>query len=624
MPMITGSDTRMYSPRSESNMGYSKDDDDYKYGAGDPEHMEELKDKKMAEKDKPSEVSQLPHLQLSIPKPELPQLPGLMEEEEDPLMMDDQFNEGQQFGAMTGMPDMGNLSIGNATGTMPAPGGMLATGEPMENAWSTLMKEDEEDDEKPDPKKFTKPKKIPRVTYNPDIDINRYRRLADENVVETRETDKFPPTAYGNPDYFTTGEPMDLAWRLFKAQQTLYGFSNRAVEDMTKPSRSNIWISPKSKNTKGALSSDEYSRLSDEMLARLGQLSAKGGFMITSAKGKGEWGTEPSFMLTDVPPHMHDDIRQLADEYEQESIAVSGAGDKGAQFVEPSGKVTGKFSGMEFQQNPEYSTDYPSGQKLTFTGYSDPVQTGEPMDDAWSSLIKSRLDRIRGKEQKPFSREQFEIQPGGADITTANTRRAKRTSRQMSPMKNRGLDLSPHSVDYSHLGIKTKQPLRLFPRDYDQQLGTQQKRQLLANVPQVQAGHALGPESRYNPKPHKLSSPKGRPIREPGEPKLRGQKLSKSANLLRKDIEDLKKKVDYMKFNQIRRLLTQLKNSVERQERRLKAANQGGHGNNREAGHMEAQNKTTKPTGATESMDMPDSWGAPSTMFAARGSGRVG
>ena len=39
---------------------------------------------------------------------------------------------------------------------------------------------------------------------------------------------------------------------------------------------------------------------------------------------------------------------------------------------------------------------------------------------------------------------------------------------------------------------------------------------------------------------------------------------------------------------------------------------------------MEAQNKTTKPTGATESMDMPDSWGAPSTMFAARGSGRVG
>ena len=456
--MITGSDTRMYSPRSESNLGYSKDDDDYKYGVGDPEHMEELRDKKMAEKDKPSEVSELPHLQLSIPKPEIPQLPGLMEEEEeDPLMMDDQFNEGQQFGAMTGMPDMGNLSIGNATGTMPAPGGMLATGEPMQNAWSTLMKKDEEDDEKPDPKTFTKPKKIPRPFFDPEKDINRYRRVADENIVGTSETDlragRILPTAYGNPDYFTASEPID---------------------------------------------------------------------------------------------------------------------------------------------------------------------------DAWSSLTKSRLDKIRGKEQKPFTREQFEIQPGGADIDTANTRRAKRVSRQMSPMKHRGLDLDHHSVDYSHLGIKTKQPLRLFPRDYDQQMGTQQKRQLLANVPQAQAGHALGPESRYNPKPHKLSSPKGIPIKEPGEPKLRGQKLSKSANLLRKDIEDLKKKVDYMKFNQIRRLLTQLKNSVERQERRLKAANQGGHGNNREAGHMEAQNKTTKPTGGTDTIDLPDSWGAPSTMFAARGSGRVG
>jgi hypothetical protein len=34
MPM-TGSDTRMYSPRSESMLGYTKDDDDYRYGGKD-------------------------------------------------------------------------------------------------------------------------------------------------------------------------------------------------------------------------------------------------------------------------------------------------------------------------------------------------------------------------------------------------------------------------------------------------------------------------------------------------------------------------------------------------------------------------------------------------------------
>jgi len=179
---------------------------------------------------------------------------------------------------------------------------------------------------------------------------------------------------------------MDLAWRLLKAQQTLHGFSHRSVEDMTSPSRSNIWISPKSKHIKEELSNEEYSRLSDEMLARLGQLNAKGEFTITSAKGKGQWGPEPSFMLTDVPAHLHDDIHRLADEYEQDSVAVSGAGDKGAQFVKPDGKVTDEFGGMEFQENPEFSTDYPSGQRLAFTNSSDPVQTGEPMDIAMRLL----------------------------------------------------------------------------------------------------------------------------------------------------------------------------------------------------------------------------------------------
>jgi hypothetical protein len=94
---------------------------------------------------------------------------------------------------------------------------------------------------------------------------------------------------------------------------------------------------------------------------------------------------------------------------------------------------------------------------------------------------------------------------------------------------------------------------------------------------------------------------------------------------VREDIEEVRKKMDYMRFSQIRRLLQQLKDATERQERRLKAAKQGGHGNNREAGHREAQDSTTRPEGATEDMENdPKNWGAPSTLFASRGSGRVG
>lgn len=377
MPM-TGSDTRMYSPRSESMLGYTKDDDDYKYGVGDPKEMDKLRDEKQSKKEAEEKTDDLPHLKISIPKPE-PEMPPMMpEEEEEEPMMDDQFNEGQQFGAMTGMPDMGNLSLGAATGTMPAPGGMLATGEPMEDAWSTLM--------------------------------------------------------------------------------------------------------------------------------------------------------------------------------------------------------------------------------------------------------KSRLDDMGGSEDKSWKQPQYKIQPGGADISTATSRRSKLHSRFLKPSKKRGLDKSPLAVHRSHLGIETKQPLRLFPRGYDQQMGTMQRRKLMGNVPVMPAGHAMGAESAYNPKSPSMAASAGLPIKEPRAPRLRGQALAKSElQLIKSELEEIKKKKDYMQFAQIRRLLRQLKDAAERQERRLKAASQGGHGKNREVGHREGQDSTTRPEGATEDMENdPKNWGAPSTMFAARGSGRVG
>ena len=376
----TGSDTRMYSPRSESNLGYSKDED-YKHGYGDPEEMELARDKKQAENDKPSMTEELPHLQFSIPKPEpsMPSMPPMMDEEEEDPMMDDQFNEGQQFGAMTGMPDVGNLSIGNATGTMPAPGGMLTT--------------------------------------------------------------------------------------------------------------------------------------------------------------------------------------------------------------------------------------------------------GEPMNDAWSSLMKSKLDDMGSAKPKAWKQRQLEIQPGGAQIETANTRRAKRVSRNISPAKKRGLDQAPLSVHRTHLGIATKQPLRLFPRAYGQQQATQSRRKLMGNVPNMPAGHGVGAESDYNPKNPSVASSQGLKIREPRVPGIKGQSFGKSEELalIKQDIEEIQKKQSYMQFTQMRRLVEKLKDALERRDRSRKAAKSGGPGNNREAGHMEAQNKTTRPTGATEDLaNIPESWGAPSTMFSAKGSGRVG
>tara|TARA_R100000406_G_C3115070_1_gene125324 strand:+ start:3408 stop:4559 length:1152 start_codon:yes stop_codon:yes gene_type:complete len=383
MPVSTGSDTRLYNPRSESNLGYTKDPEDYPHGIGDPEAMEAYKDKRMAEKDAEVDSTDLPHLMFEVPKPppEMPEMPGMPMPEDEPVMDDENENAvGAEVSQMTGMPDMGNLSIGAATGTKPGAGGQL-------------------------------------------------------------------------------------------------------------------------------------------------------------------------------------------------------------------------------------------------------VNMSEPMDSAWSSLMKGRLDKVRGAEDKRWKQPQYKIQPGGADITTGTSRRAKLYSRHLQPTKHRGIDRAPLSVHRTHLGVATKQPLKLFPQKYGQQMGSMQRRKLMGNIPQSPAGHAMGPETTYSPRTPKVASSEGLKIRAPTGPKLMGQSLAKSEDLeeLKKELESINKKMDYMHFAQMRRLLRRIKDSMENRERRLKAAVSGGPGENRESGHREGTDGTTKPEGGTENLeDDPKNWGAPSLLFAAKGSGRVG
>lgn len=484
MPPTTGSDTRMYAPRSESNLGYSKDED-YRHGIGDPKAMEEYRDKRQAEKEAEINSDDLPHLKIEVPKP-APEMPPMMPEEEEEPMMDDQFNEGQQFGAMTGMPDMGNLSIGNATGTMPQPGGTLMTGEPMEDAWSSLLKEDHYHE------------------HNVEESDEEVQQYFDEEV---------------RPEVMNPDTPRPHALMDNKKLK-------EKVHDMVR-------------------------------------------------------GREP--FDADLTNELN--YRMVENDLDAQGSPVSDAG------FDPT-----------FQD----------------------VRRSEPMEDAWSTLMKGRLDNVKGAKDQSWKQPQYETQPGGADITTANTRRAKLQSRYVQPSKKRGLDRAPLSVHRSHLGIATKQPLRLFPQKYGQQMGSMARRKLMGNIPTTPAGHAMGPETTYSPKTPKVASGAGLPLKEPRAPMMRGQALAKAElKLIKQDLEELKKKQDYMHFTQIRRLLRQLKDAAERQERRLKAS--AGPGEVKESGHREGQDSTTRPEGATEDMENdPKNWGAPSTIFAARGSGRVG
>ena len=161
-------------------------------------------------------------------------------------------------------------------------------------------------------------------------------------------------------------------------QSTHYGFDPRIVDDSVSQENSNIFIAAKPGNED--MSEEEQDRLSDDMLRDLSTLNEKHGFQITSGTGiTGEYGTEPSFMLTNVPDEAREELNEIARKYGQKELGVSEKGEKGVKYVTPEGQVGMEFGGMEMDPDAEFSTDFPSGQRLTFTN-------SEPMEVSWRLL----------------------------------------------------------------------------------------------------------------------------------------------------------------------------------------------------------------------------------------------
>ena len=540
----TGSDTRMYSPRSESNLGWSKDEDESKYGYGDPEQMEIARDEKQSEEEKTTVTDDLPHLQISIPEPEPPMMPPMMppmEEEEEEMMPSVANPMGADLSAMTGMPDTGNLSIGNAIGTMPAPGGMLATGEPMDMAWRLLKQANYRQ----------AGGTLIRDSEGRVLLVRRNELLPDGSLKPGGSFHGMYELPGGNVDPGETAQEGVMRETLEETGLPLVNMS--ALEP-------NVY--------------DESQKVYHGFTA-------------------------------DIDPSHQGDV-QLSDEHDK------------YMWLHPE-------EALAMQEHPD-GMEMPrwlSQDAIKFFTQMSGQDVEKGITDlAWSSLMKARLDKVKGGEDKSWKQPQYETQPGGSDITTGTSRRAKLQSRFLQPHKKRGIDQAPLSVHRTHLGVETKQPLRMFPEKYGHQMATQARRKLMGNIPQVPAGHGVGAERSYSPKAPKSAPSGGLPLTEPRTPMERGKSFAKS---IKEDVEEVKKKMDYLHFAQIRRLLRRLKDATERQERRLKSKDQSGPGEKGEAGHREAQNSTTRPEGATEDMENdPKNWGAPSTMFVGRGSGRIG
>ena len=141
--MGRSSDTRMYAPRSESSHMFRENHEDERTRTGteDPRDSESKLDKRQAKKEKEEEEDRgIRHI-----KVRRHHLSAMHDDEEEEEGLDDstKLDADREVGLQTNPMGTGgfltSLAMG-AKGPGAAHGHMVATGEPMEHAWSTLLK----------------------------------------------------------------------------------------------------------------------------------------------------------------------------------------------------------------------------------------------------------------------------------------------------------------------------------------------------------------------------------------------------------------------------------------------------------------------------------------------------
>ena len=362
MPMMgRGSDTRMYSPRSESaNMYSSANEDETKYNPASPEYNEQKREeKKRKEEEKKERRSKIKHIKISS-KQKLggdESLDGL----DDGNKRDEEREMGLQGGPAGSRGTLLDLATGakSGTGSAMSPGLPIAMSEPMEDAWSELLKYDEE-----------------RIIGRDDP-----RRLTEEQIEEMRnalyhpgnENDEGRPLRYRRP----RGDPR---------MPPLPGSSN----------------------------------------------------MRNYLQNQGVDFTEG------VP-------------------------------VFPQVRVN--------QDNQGTFRNVPYNDETNFT-------MSESMEDAWSEILKrdtaktiAARRRREARQQFRPSTGQFKTPPGGmSGGVGATKRRHAARMRGISSGKKTGL-MKPHlSVEMSHRGIATKQPMSKDPQKYTAYRGQSEARKIQGNV----------------------------------------------------------------------------------------------------------------------------------------------
>ena len=244
------------------------------------------------------------------------------------------------------------------------------------------------------------------------------------------------------------------------------------------------------------------------------------------------------------------------------------------------------------------------------------VQTGEPMDYAWSELLKEskrKKEKRRKKEQRAKWRPstgKFKRPRGGYTGRSGTSARAKLLSRQIKGGRKSGLMLPHLAVEMSHRGVASKQPMSKDPQAYGQYRAYQEQQNILGNVrpqrgarlPSSQIRMPRVPKPRL--KPHRIA-----PIQPPAmrRPHLVRPKMPSMVTMSEDEpvSSDILKAVNRHLLIEMRNEIKQLKEMMKRRDRDSKKKGMGEPDTAGAASTMPKYpgnnpKQTTRPEGATE------------------------
>jgi len=244
------------------------------------------------------------------------------------------------------------------------------------------------------------------------------------------------------------------------------------------------------------------------------------------------------------------------------------------------------------------------------------IHTSEPMEHAWSELLKQskrKTEKRRKKEQRAKWRPstgKFKRPRGGYTGRSGTSARAKLLSRHIKGGRKSGLMLPHLAVEMSHRGVASKQPMSKDPQAYGQYRAYQEQQNILGNVrpqrgarlPSSQIRMPRVPKPRL--KPHRIA-----PIQPPAmrRPHLVQPKMPSMVTMSEDEpvSSDILKAVNRHLLIEMRNEIKQLKEMMKRRDRDSKKKGMGEPDTAGAASTMPKYpgnnpKQTTRPEGATE------------------------